>query len=218
MNAHAAASASVTINGRTVSQTGSGSNLFPLQLSESFYLYNVQLGVGQSADFTFDYILHLRDDGLPVEMPQGSLAASVFSCVPLIITTCGPRYTGFEVAKLDFDVAYRDGRALNRWIEARTDGPSHVTRQTGGDSFADMLTESGTVHVHVTNTSITPESDSFLVYSAVWVLAVPEPQTWALMLIGLATVVALGRFRCELPTWRTGLISSPPARDGSSYG
>lgn len=153
------ASASVTINGRTVSQTDSGSNLFPLRLAESFFFMasNSESGrapISRSTTWRTCATTAARRDaaGRP----------------------CLPPYTGFEVAKLDFDVAYRDGRALNRYIEASTDVPSHLTRQTGGDSFADMLTESGTIHVHVTNASFLPESDSFLVYGAVWCLPYPS--------------------------------------------
>ena len=142
-------------------------------------------------DFAFDYSVAVRDDGLRtgIDLP-GPILAAITSCVPLNVHICGPDYHGFEVAKANFDVAFRDGRDANPFVQVTTDVPSSVTLQTHSDSFAEMLTQSGTIHVHVVNPTQFDQSDHFLVYGALWVVAVPEAQTWTLMLVGLALVAA----------------------------
>jgi hypothetical protein len=194
MQARAGASAVLTLNAQTVSLDTSGSNV----RSPLFIPYGVELAAGQSADITFQYAYTLRSDGLPVERPQGELGADVFGCIGLPPpSVCGPAYTGFEVAKLFFDVLIAS-RTGNPAIVFTADANPRLILQTRGDSFADLLQGAGTIHVHVTNTSpVFGASAQFTAVGSVWVLAVPEPQTWALLAAGLAALVVMRLPRLE---------------------
>jgi len=187
--AWADASAFLTLNQQTLALTASGSNLQDPLLDR----YTVTLAPGESRDFTFQYAVTLSDQGLPVPHPEGRLAADVFGCVPLTVRVCGPDDTGFEAAKVYFDVAYRDPRAANPFISVSADGPTSFILQTAADSFADLVQRSGTIHLHIGNTSAFGQSDNFLAFGFGWVLAVPEPATWALLLGALPMLLAWRR-------------------------
>jgi hypothetical protein len=186
-SALARATASITINARPLTLLQSG---FTRDDSQS--VFGLTLNPGQTADFAFDYTIAVQDDGLAAEFD-----ASAFECLPIHDLVCGPGYNGHEIAVATLNVAYRDGRVANRFISVSADTDSSVTLQTHGDSFAERLSQSGTIRVHVFNTSMEVQSDGFLVYAAEWVLAnpIPEPSTVIQVALGLSLVGLVVRSR-----------------------
>lgn len=146
------------------------------------------IGAGQTADYYYEYSITLMDDGLQAERTQPF-------CVSLIVPNCGPAPTGFELAYAIVVAGYRDGRALNQHVGVSEDS---VTLQTSGDSFADTLTKSGVLHVHIDGYPVLPERDSFLVYAFAVVDAsplspIPEPSIFAIFCGGFAFMGLMSR-------------------------
>jgi len=191
--ADATALATVTVGGttRTLSQSG-----FVFVALSPFT--TVVLGPGQSADLTVDYSISVQDSGLPV-----SFDPEATGCLSLHAMDCEPTFTGFEVAKADLLVFYEDPRIANPFLEVTRSGSdvsTIISLETHSDSFAEALTKTGTVHLHVTNI------DQHATYSAtygdfigLWVFAVPEPAVSAQLAAGLGILIlALRRIRPRL--------------------
>jgi hypothetical protein len=168
----------------------------PLVLDDTGFLFDgglipLELGPGEMQHFTFDYEISVHDDGRPAPFDP-----AVLGCLPLSVTVCAPAHAGHDFAQAIFDVAYRDGRAANRFIDLASDAPTRVQLATGADSFADHLTQSGTIHLSFINTSPFAQRDVFLVFASAWVLSpIPEPATVLQLLAGLAVLAALVRLR-----------------------
>ena len=200
----AAASAHVSLsNGRSITLEETGYANYPF-VPKPNDLINVRLSPGESFDFSFDYAISVMDDGLPVEPLDPRLPPQGCAIVPPGTTTfCGPpsgvnREQAAAFFTLDPGVGRTGGPPDLRWS---FDGPSRLQLQTSADSFASALSQSETIHLHVTNAGqpglATGESISFLLQSEAWVLAspVPEPAAYLLLLPGLAGVLAGGRRR-----------------------
>jgi hypothetical protein len=147
----------------------------------------VSLRQCQSLDYTCDYTITLRDDGLPADRSWGF-------CVPLSPgSNCGPAATGNEIAFVQLVAGFIDGRTSNPFLIISGDG---VRLSTDGGSFADGVTQSGRLHVHAEAASAPFDavySSSFSVFAfaavdAIPLSPVPEPATYALLLAGLGVV------------------------------
>src|SRR5260221_14221558 len=182
--AQADASATVRVNGvkRSLSQTG----FIFAQIGGT----GVSLGPGQSADYSFDYSLAAHDSGLPAPVD-----ARVNGCLSLHVGGCTPPYTGFEFAKVELLVLYQDARITPPYIQTSGDSTT-VVLETHGDSFAEALTQSGTIHVHVSNSDpLASYSQLYGTYVGIWVLAVPEPAAGMQLMVGLGILVVAVRSR-----------------------
>lgn len=151
---------------------------------------------GQSVDFTFTYDISMQDGGLPAPFDP-----SATGCLPIHVVICGPSFTGFEVVKAVLLVLYTDGRSTPTYIHQTGDNPL-VVLQTSGDSFADSLSLSGTIHQTISNSDpLATFSRIYTTYLALWVLAspIPEPAMWVQLLAGLGMVgVTLSRRRAAV--------------------
>lgn len=176
--ARAAATATITVNGAT--QTLSRSGFVFDQVGAS----GVRLGPGESADYAFNYSISVQDSGLATAFdPQAT------GCLPLHVRDCNPTYTGFEFAKADLLVFYQDARIIPPFIEISGD-PTIVSLETHGDSFAESLTQSGTIHVHIVNHDpLSTYAESYATYVGLWVLAVPEPAVGVQLAAGLCALM-----------------------------
>jgi hypothetical protein len=73
-----------------------------------------------------------------------------------------------------------------------SDTGTRVSLETHGDSFAEVLSQSGTIRYTLTNGSSFAQTHEFIVgFTAEWVLAVPEPATSAQLALGLSLLAAL---------------------------
>lgn len=175
-----------------------GEHGFTLEASgASFTLANiaVELPRGGSADFFYDYTITLRDDGLA--------AARTWSfCVPLSASNCGPTATGNELASVTLYAGYYDSRSFD--LYSGIVSGELVSVSTDGGSFADGVTESGRLHVHVqaTSNAFAPEftTTRFSVYALATVDAsplspVPEPASILLVLAGSAALLLRSRYQ-----------------------
>jgi hypothetical protein len=176
--AHAAASATITL----------GTNTFMLShtgfVGQQVGATGVRLPPLGSADYSFDYSISVRDDGLPATFQPGSTGCT--QGTPVI---CSPPFTGFEIAQATLVVFFTDGRTLPGFIEITGDG-TFRSLTTHGDSFAESLSESGTIHVHIVNHD--PNFGFSRVFQTIIfesVVAVPEPAVVAQLLAGLAVIV-----------------------------
>jgi PEP-CTERM motif len=171
-----------------VSFSGPGANGLTLDGSGTEFTFGivpVTVRAGESADFFYDYTITLQDDGLAAARSWGF-------CVPLFVTNCGPAPTGHEQAYITLVAGFVDGRATNPFVSIRGDS---ITLSTDGGSFADGLTQSGRLQVHVEGPQ-SPFSNpvsAFSVYAFAAVDAsplspVPEPATYALLLAGLGVL------------------------------
>ena len=180
--AHGTASASVTVNGttRSLSQTGF--------LFEQISAAGVNLAPGQGSNFTFNYSISLQDSGLPVAFDQKAVG-----CSSIFPSTCNDAYTGFEYAKAYLIVLAEDPRVTHNPAVVEEGLRGSVTLATHGDSFAESLTQSGTLLGHIEVRDV-PGANTFTnvypTFVALWVLAnpIPEPETYALMMAGLGVV------------------------------
>lgn len=187
--AFGAASASVTVNGttRTLSETGF--------LFEQIGLTPANLVPGQSANYSFNYSVSVQDSGLPVAFDPKSVG-----CSSIFPTTCGDAYTGFEYAKAYLIVLAEDPRVSHNPAIITQGLRGSVTLATHGDSFAELLAQSGTLTGHIEVADV-PGANAFFnlypTYVALWVLAspIPEPETYALMLAGFAAMGWVFRFK-----------------------
>lgn len=178
-SARADALAAITVNGttRTLSQTGF--------IFEQVGGTGVRLAPGESADFSFDYSIAVRDSGLPAPFDPRATG-----CLPLHVTGCNPTYAGFEFAKADLLVFYQDPRIIPPFIEISSDVPTIVSLQTHGDSFADALAQSGTIHVHIVNHDpFSTYTQPYATFVGLWVLAVPEPSVVVQLAAGLGVLL-----------------------------
>jgi hypothetical protein len=176
-DASAGAGATSTFGGFTLNQTGFVFSGGPIP---------VVLGAGESQDFTINYTVSVHDDGLPAPFDP-----KFTGCLPIHDSSCNPPYTGYEVARVLFDVAYRDGRVANPFITLISDTGTSVNLQTHGDSFAESLSQSGTIHYRLTNISQFVQTDNFFPFVAAWVLAVPEPTIFIQLALGLGLIGTL---------------------------
>ena len=183
--AHGAASASITVNGttRTLSETGF--------IFEQVGVSAPQLQPGESRDYLFNYSFSVQDSGLPVAFDQAAIG-----CTSLHVSTCQEAYTGFEYAKAYLLVFYDDPRTSQNPTVIEEGLNGSATLATHGDSFAESLTQSGTLEAHVLNSDVpgaNPYSHLYPTYVALWVLAnpIPEPTVLSLMLAGLLVVVGV---------------------------
>ena len=182
------ASATITVNGttRTLSETGF--------LFEQIGAVGVNLAPGQSSDFTFNYSISIQDSGLPVAFDQKAVG-----CSSIFPSTCNEAYTGFEYAKAYLIVLAEDPRVTHNPAVVQQGVNGSVTLTTHGDSFAESLTQSGTLQGHIEVLDV-PGANNFTnvypTFLALWVLAnpIPEPAVVAQMMVGLALLgVALRR-------------------------
>jgi hypothetical protein len=174
------ASAQITLGGRSVSTSGGG--------AADFFLVPFAVAAGETADFEYDYSIQVMDDGLPAQRSQTF-------CTGTHPADCGPGPTGFEVAYATVVAGFRDGRAANPFVDVQE---SRVTLQTGGDSFADAATRSGTLHVQVSGHPVLAQSDAFLVYAFAVVDSnpmspIPEPGIYLMLATGLALLAPVVR-------------------------
>ena len=144
--------------------------------------FPIQLAPGEVIDTVFNYTVAITEDGLPVPPPTGGSV-----CVPLFVGPCTPTYTGFEQVLVEFVVGYRDGRGANPFISI---AGHHFVHQTPSDGTPESFTESGSFHLQIVNTTALSQEDllGFLNYAAAFVQAVPEPETYGLMLLGLGMI------------------------------
>jgi hypothetical protein len=162
----------------------------PVVLQTTTSTYGVDTGLvdivvppGESRDWYWDYTVMLADDGLP------ALRTYQF-CTGETLPNCGPQPTGHELAYAQIVVGRVEPRGANPYVSISEEV---VTFQTRSGATADTLTESGTLHVHATNSSLIGPSDArFLVYvlEFVDVSPVPEPSSYALLLGGLGAICA----------------------------
>jgi hypothetical protein len=173
------ASATVIVNGtgRTLSQTGF--------LFEQIGAVGVNLQPGQSSSFTFEYSIGLEDSGQPVAFDQRAIG-----CSSIFPSTCNDAYTGFEYAKAYLIVLAEDPRVTHNPAVVQEGLRGSVTLATHGDSFAELLTQSGTLQGRIEVRDV-PGANTFTnvypTFLALWVLAnpIPEPTVVAQMLAGL---------------------------------
>lgn len=149
---------------------------------------------GQSIDYYYDYTITVRDDGLPTDR-------SWTFCAPLSPgSNCGPAATGYELASVSLVAGFYDRRNANPFLTISGDG---IGVSTDGGSFADGVTQSGRLHVHVEAASApfeTSYSSVFNVYAFAAVDAsplspIPELATYALLLAGLGVLGLKARRR-----------------------
>jgi hypothetical protein len=178
--AHGIASATVRVNGttRSLSETGF--------LFEQVGMAAVNLAPGQSSTFSFNYSISLQDSGLPVAFDPKAVG-----CSSIFPSTCGDAYTGFEYAKAYLIVLAQDPRVVHNPAVVEEGLRGSITFATHGDSFAESLTQSGTMQGRIEVRDV-PGANQFSnvypTYVALWVLAnpIPEPSVVAQMLGGLA--------------------------------
>lgn len=194
-SAHAAAWTQLDLSGATtlshrLDQTGS-----------SFEVQYVPFTVnaGETQTFRWNYTITVADDGLPFTPTGPDLSGEVDSysmCNRISATTCPPAPSGYESAFAQLIVGYVDGRATPPFLDLAADGLSFATPR-GPES--DFISQSGTLEVRVSlsGTSQPSYSSYFTVISDQWVIAspIPEPETYALMLVGLCSVGAARRRR-----------------------
>ena len=185
--ANAVTTATLTVNNTVRTLTGTGF------LSEQMLPISVVLGPGQSADFTVSYSLSVQDDGQPATLVQGATG-----CIAIFPTPCGPTYSGFEYAKAFVVVAHDDPRTPHNPALVLDGVRTVATLETHSDSFAESLTTSGTVHLHLSNGDpfSGPTPLFFPTYIGLWVLAnpIPEPAIAMQLVAGLGLLgVALKR-------------------------
>ena len=174
--ANAVAIATLTVNNTVRTLTGTGF------LTEQLLPIAVVLEPGQSFDLTVTYSLSVQDDGQPATLVQGATG-----CIAIFPTPCGPTYSGFEYAKAFVVVAHDDPRTPHNPALVLDGVRSIATLETHSDSFAEALSTSGTVHLHLFNgdpfSGATPLF--FPTYIGLWVLANPIPEpTIAAELVG----------------------------------
>lgn len=204
-SAHAGASASVEFTGpgtfdvifgttRHYLPAEAPAHGFTLETSGAVFTIanlDVTLPAGGSADYYYDYTITLHDDGLPAER-------SWTFCLPLSPGgNCGPTPTGNELATVSLVAGFYDRRSANPFVSITSDG---IGLSTDGGSFADGVTQSGRLHVHVQSSSVTAVSTGFSVYALATVDAnpvspIPEPASLALMLAGLGVLALKPRLR-----------------------
>jgi hypothetical protein len=175
--AWADATATITVNG--VTRT----------LSHSGFLFEREGGSGvflppsSSDDVTFQYSISVQDNGLPA-----SFASNLSGCAPLHLTICGPTFTGYEVAEATLITFYQDARIVPGYIHTSGDN-TIVSLRTHGDSFAESLSQSGTIHVHISNSDpLATYSQLYATYVVLAVIAVPEPDAAAQLACGLGLI------------------------------
>jgi hypothetical protein len=171
-----------------------GEHGFTLQTSGALFTIanvGVNLPAGGAADYYYDYTITLHDDGLPAER-------SWTFCVPLSPGgNCGPTPTGNELAAVRLVAGFYDRRSANPYVSITSDG---ISLSTDGGSFADGVTQSGRLHVHVQSSAPGSVSTGFSVYALATVDAnpvspIPEPASLALMLAGLGVLALKSRLR-----------------------
>jgi hypothetical protein len=187
VSAHAVTTATVTVN-RTV-WTLTDSDF----LTEQILPIRVVLEPGQGFDLTISYSLSVHDDGQPTPFAQDAVG-----CIAIFPTPCGPTYSGFDYAKAYVVIAQDDPRTPHN-PQLVLDGVETIASlQTHSDSFAESLTTSGTVQLHLFNGDLhSGPTPLFLpTYIGLWVLAnpIPEPTIAAQLIGGLGLLaVALRR-------------------------
>jgi hypothetical protein len=193
--AHGTASASITVNGttRSLSQTGF--------LFEQVGATAVNVAPGQGSSFNFNYSISLQDSGLPVAFDQKAVG-----CSSIFPSTCNDPYSGFEYAKAYLIVLAEDPRVTHNPAVVEEGLRGSVIQATHGDSFAESLTQSGTLQGRIEVRDVPGAnlfSNVYPTYVALWVLAnpIPEPSVLAQMLGGLA-LLGLGLRRREVVSRR----------------
>ena len=187
VSAHAVTTATVTVN-RTV-WTLTDSDF----LTEQILPIRVVLEPGQGFDLTISYSLSVQDDGQPTPFAQDAVG-----CIAIFPTPCGPTYSGFDYAKAYVVIAQDDPRTPHNPQLVLNGVETIASLQTHSDSFAESLTTSGTVQLHLFNGDLHSGPTPLLLptYIGLWVLAnpIPEPTIAAQLIGGLGLLaVALRR-------------------------
>jgi len=208
--AHGIATAVVVVNGteHVLDRTG-----FVFQQVSAV---GIQLQPGESIDLSVSYSITVQDQALDAAF---DLAGT--GCVSLFQTLCNPPYGGHEVAQAELRALWLDPRSVPPHIQVTGDGNNVVQLQTHGDSFAESLSVSGTIHRHFLNTDISPFQGVYPTYVALWVLTdpIPEPAVAAQLICGLALVRLLMQRSRRLAKPRCGrtsldAASARPLSDG----
>ena len=165
----------------SVSQTGSGPNF-------AITPWFISLEDGESQSRTFSWSVTVHTDGLPATRTWDN--TTLFGCMPLYQTKCGPDPTGSELVEAYLKV-HRDGRSANQFITLSDNfEEDQVYAGVGTETF------SGTFTLTATNIGGGGQGDELGLVAAVWVdssdatPAVPEPGGVGLLLAGLSTVLA----------------------------
>jgi PEP-CTERM motif len=206
----ASATSCFALASATVDVTGDTSLDISSSVTGAYFDLNgpigIRLGVGETEDFYYNYTVTLSDDGL-------SAPPAPAYCTPIHDALCTPPATGFEQASATIAVGYRDGRVANPFLGLSEDVVSFAVLS---DSSPDLLTESGTLHVHASNLSPNfVESDEFFNYAVAFVNSnpippVPEPSSYITVLAGLGLLAAkLVRLRTP-PSFSTFLRGQLP--------
>ena len=180
--AHGTASATIIVNGspHVLTQTGF--------IGEQVSAVGVQLQPGQSTDISLTYSIAVSDQGQPAAFDPSSVG-----CIAIFPTPCNPTYTGFEVAKVELRAFFTDPRSTALHAIEITGDDNTITLQTHGDSFAESLSLSGSIHWHLLNTDpVSAFAGVFPTFVGLWVLAdpIPEPAVYVQLLAGLGVLAA----------------------------
>jgi hypothetical protein len=180
--AHAGASAVITLNGKpflNLSSTGADSN-------GSGTIASASLQPGESRTFSYDYSITVQEDGL-VSDRQDTLCAEFDAGGAGFGGVRCSAPTGFELASAGLTLGNVNARGSNPFIgvsgffigELHAFGPTPT-----------FQSQSGTVEITVTNVdTLFPHVGTFGFSDYVIVDAVPEPETYALLVGGLGLLI-----------------------------
>jgi hypothetical protein len=136
------------------------------------------------------YTITVHDDGLAA----GSIPPF---CLGIFGGPCSPNNHGYELATVELVVGYRDPRSANPWFI--TFGGGEVILQTHADGVGETLSQTGVIHIGGFMLEDPPEPpDQVSLYAVAFVASnplspIPEPETYAVLLIGVAAIVARRR-------------------------
>ena len=148
----------------------------------------------QTRFIDYSYSMSVSDEGLPATGARSSFCAPLDGCFG------ASSVDGREVAYAALLVGYRDTRGFSP-PGLVVFGPQIMLR-TPSDEHPDFLTQSGVARASFLATGPNPPTSvtaGFFAFTFAngGVSSIPEPQTWAMLLTGLAVVGLIGRAKAR---------------------